>query len=93
MAQAPTKPSPSAELAQQLASSQSATIFVDADLNDADAAAMLTAVPPLHVEHDVVRGLWAVRKATDDEVSAAKATTGTTSSASSSQSTPASSSA
>lgn len=90
MAQAPTKPSPSADLAQQLAASQSSTIYVDVELTDADAAAMLSAEPPLHVERDAVRNLWAVRAATEDEVlaAAAKATA-----ASASSSTPASSSA
>ena|SRR5215831_19313250 len=65
--------SPTADLAEQLDESHSATIFVDLDLNDADAKAMLTADPPLHVEHDDVRGLWAVRRATEDEAAAAKA--------------------
>ena len=61
------------DLAQQLATSQSATIYVDAELNEADAAALLTADPPLHVEHDAVRNLWAVRLATADEAEQAKA--------------------
>ena len=98
MAQAPTtttksstSSTSSADLAQQLASAQSSIIYVDLDLNDADAAAMLTGDPPLHVEHDDVRGLWAVRKATDDEVAQAKAAASTTSTSASS-STPASSS-
>jgi hypothetical protein len=58
----------SADLAEQLSNSHSTTIYVDADFNDADAAALLKADPPLRAEFDVVRGLWAIRRATDDEV-------------------------
>lgn len=56
------------DLAAQLAASQSTTIYVDADLNDADAAALLQADPPLHVEYDAVRDKWAIRAASPDEV-------------------------
>jgi hypothetical protein len=56
-------------LAEHLAASQSATIYVDLpDLDDAGAAAMLSADPPLHVEKDAVRDLWAVRAATQSEI-------------------------
>jgi|SRR5215469_990957 len=83
-----TTPSSSAssELADLLANSQSATVYVDAELNDKDAASLLLGDPPLHAEFDQVRQQWAVRKATDDEVADAKAAqaTSTTSSASSS---------
>jgi hypothetical protein len=64
------------ELAALLAESQSATLFTDIEgLDDAAAAALLTSEPPLHVERDVVRGLWAVRKATPEEVAEAEAST------------------
>ena len=58
-------------LAEALATSQSSTIYVDLDITDSAAAAMLHADPPLHVEHDAVRDMWAVRRATDDEVAEA----------------------
>ncbi|HYX00496.1 MAG TPA: hypothetical protein VE963_00325 [Reyranella sp.] len=73
-----------AELSDLLAASQSATIYVDAELNDKDAASLLECDPPLHAEHDVVRNQWAIRKATAEEVADAKAATATSSAASSS---------
>jgi hypothetical protein len=88
-----TTTSPTADLAQQLESSQSATIYVDLpDLDDAGAEALLEGDPPLHVEHDAVRNLWAVRKATEDEVEAAAAAKAADDTASASSATPASSS-
>jgi hypothetical protein len=61
-------------LAALLAESQSSTIYIDIEgLDDAGAAAMLSGDPPLHVEKDLVRDKWAVRKATPEEVEAAKA--------------------
>lgn len=61
---------PSTEvLAAQLAASDSAIIYVEIEGLDAYAAEdMLLADPPLHVEWDDVRGLWAVRAATPEEV-------------------------
>ena len=79
-----TTSSASSELADLLANSHSSTIYVDAELSDADAAALLTADPPIHAEHDAVRDKWAIRKATDEEVEEAKAAAESTSSASSS---------
>jgi len=62
------------DLAVQLDNSQSSVIYVDLPgCDDKQAAAMLTGDPPLHVEQDAVRGKWAVRKATDEEVADAKA--------------------
>ena len=71
-AAAPTA-TPNSELADLLATSASTTIYVDAEFNDQDAAALLSGTPPLHAEYDVVRGQWAVRHATDDEVFSAAA--------------------
>jgi|SRR6516162_2770646 len=90
-----TPSSPSAQdLADQLATSQSSTIYVDApEMTDDAAATLLLGDPPLHVEHDAVRDKWAVRKATDQEVADAKAaeeaeaSTSTSSTSSSSSST------
>jgi|SRR5215471_7988187 len=68
------------ELAELLANSQTTTIYLDADLNDSDAASLLASDPPLHAEFDQVRQQWAVRRATDEEVAeaaAAKASTST----------------
>jgi hypothetical protein len=61
---------PSTEvLAAQLAASDSAIIYVDIEGLDAYGAEdMLLADPPLHVEWDDVRGQWAVRAATAEEV-------------------------
>jgi hypothetical protein len=61
------------EFADLLANSQTSTIYVDADLNDKDAASLLLGDPPLFVEFDHVRQQWAVRKATEQEVEAAQA--------------------
>ena len=62
------------DLALQLDNSQSSVIYVDLPgCDDAQAAALLTGEPALHVEHDAVRNLWAVRKATDEEAAEAKA--------------------
>jgi hypothetical protein len=69
-----SKSSISKGLAEQLAESQSATIYVEVEgLDDAGAAALISGDPPLHVEKDLVRDLWAVRKATDEEVAEAAA--------------------
>jgi len=66
------------DLAVQLDNSQSSVIYVDLPgCDDKQAAAMLSGDPPLHVEHDAVRGLWAVRHATDDEVADAEAASST----------------
>jgi hypothetical protein len=61
---------PSTEvLAAQLAASDSAIIYVEIEGLDAYAAEdMLLADPPLHVEWDDVRGLWAVRAPSESEV-------------------------
>jgi hypothetical protein len=68
------RPVESEVLARELDNSQSAVIYVDIPgMDDTQAAAMLTADPPLHVEFDEVRQKWAVRKATDEEVAEAKA--------------------
>jgi hypothetical protein len=68
---APPPPS-AADLATQLADSLSTTIYVDIPgLTDIGAAAYLHGDPPLHVEHDAVRDLWAVRLATPEEVAEA----------------------
>ena len=62
------------DIALELDNSQSSVIYVDIPgMDDQQAEAMLTGEPALHVEHDAVRDRWAVRKATDDEVAAAKA--------------------
>jgi hypothetical protein len=64
------------EVALDLAldNSQSSVIYVDIPgCDDARAKAMLLGEPPLHVERDLVREKWAVRKATDEEVAEAKA--------------------
>jgi hypothetical protein len=64
------------EVALDLAldNSQSSVIYVDIPgCDDAKAKAMLLGEPPLHVERDLVREKWAVRKATDEEVADAKA--------------------
>jgi len=61
------------ELADLLANSQTTTIYLDADMTDADAAALLTSDPALHAEFDQVRQQWAVRHATDDEALSAAA--------------------
>ena len=75
----PSSSSACAEFTDLLASSQSATVYVDAEMNDKDAAALLGCDPPLHAEHDAVRNQWAVRKATDEEVAEAQvAATATT---------------
>ena len=68
-----TTSSVATELADLLGNSQSTTIYVDAELSEDAAAALLTGDPPLHAEFDQVRGQWAVRKATDDEAAQAKA--------------------
>src|SRR5215469_4035602 len=69
----PAAPS-SSDLAQQLALSQSATIYADlGDLDQAAADAMLLGKDALKLEHDLVRGLWAVRKASDGEIAEAEA--------------------
>ena len=62
------------DISLQLDNSQSSVIYVDLPgCDDAQAAALLTGEPALHVEHDAVRNLWAVRKATDEEAAEAKA--------------------
>jgi hypothetical protein len=62
-------------LAAQLAASDSATIYIEIQGLDAYAAEdMLLADPPLHVEWDDVRGLWAVRAPSASEVEDAIAT-------------------
>ena len=81
-----TASSASSELADLLANSHSSTIYVDAELSDADAAALLSGDPPLHAEHDAVRDKWAIRKATDEEVAEAQAAQESSSSTSSSSS-------
>jgi len=69
----PAAPS-SSDLAQQLALSQSATIYADlGDLDQAEADAMLLGKDALKLEHDLVRGLWAVRKASEGEIAEAEA--------------------
>jgi hypothetical protein len=61
-------------LAAQLEASDSATVYTEVPgLDEAGAEAMLGADPPLHVEWDAVRGMWAVRAATEDEVLEAEA--------------------
>lgn len=61
-------------LATQLEASSSSTIYLDIEgLDEAGAQAMLLADPPLHVEFDAVRGQWAVRAATPEEVEEATA--------------------
>ena len=70
---AATTSSAASELADLLANSQSSTIYLDADMSEDDAAALLLGDPPLHAEHDAVRDKWAVRKATDEEVAEAHA--------------------
>jgi len=69
------------EIAAQLNNSGSATIYVDIAGISQDVQILADSDPPLHVEFDVVRQLYAVRRATDDEV--AEATTDTSESASS----------
>jgi len=61
---------PSTEvLAAQLAASDSATIYLEIEGIDAYAAEdMMLADPPLHVEWDDVRALWAVRAPSASEV-------------------------
>ena len=62
------------DIALELDNSQSSVIYVDIPgCDDKQAAAMLLGKPPLHVEHDAVRNLWAVRKATPEEVAEAEA--------------------
>ena len=68
-----TTSSVATELADLLGNSQSTTIYVDAELTEDAAAALLLGDPPLHAEFDQVRGQWAVRKATEDEAAQAKA--------------------
>jgi hypothetical protein len=63
-----------AVLAAKLAESDSATIYTEVPGLDEDGAtALLGADPPLHVEFDQVRQLWAVRLATPEEVAEAQA--------------------
>ena len=62
------------DLSVQLDNSQSSVIYVDIPgCTDQQAADYLFEKPPLHVEHDAVRNLWAVRKATPEEVADAEA--------------------
>ena len=62
------------DIALELDNSQSSVIYVDIPgMDDQQAEALLTGEPALHVEHDAVRNLWAVRKATDEEAAEAKA--------------------
>ena len=62
------------DLSLQLDNSPSSVIYVDIPgCDDKQAAALLLGKPPLHVEHDAVRNLWAVRKATPEEVAEAEA--------------------
>jgi hypothetical protein len=61
-------------LAAQLEASDSATVYTEVPgLDEAGAEALLGADPPLHVEWDAVRGMWAVRLATEDEIAEAAA--------------------
>jgi len=60
-------------LAAQLNNSGSATIYVDIAGISQDVQVLHDADPPLHVEFDQVRQLFAVRKATDEEVADATA--------------------
>jgi hypothetical protein len=63
-----------AVLAAQLEESDSATIYTEVPgLDEAGAKALLGGDPPLHVEFDQVRQLWAVRLATPEEVAEAQA--------------------
>jgi len=75
---APTAPT-AADVAALLAASGSTTVYVDLPaLTDTVAAAMLTGDPALHIEKDVVRDKWAVRKATVEEVAEAIAAASST---------------
>jgi len=58
-------------LAAQLNNSGSATIYVDIAGISQDVQVLADSDPPLHVEFDQVRQLYAVRKATDEEVAEA----------------------
>jgi len=61
-------------LAAQLNNSGSATIYVDiAGISQDTTTIMTDSDPPLHAEFDQVRGLFAVRKATDEELDEAEA--------------------
>src|SRR5438034_550974 len=65
------EPMPSAQdVADQLAASESATVYLAVALDDATREALLVE-HQLHSELDAVRGVDAVRKATDEEIAEA----------------------
>ena len=61
------------ELAETLSGAQSTTIYVDAEINDQDVHNLLLGEAHLHAEFDLVRQLWAIRAATEQEVAEAEA--------------------
>ena len=63
------------EIAATLNNSGSATVYVDISGICQDTTVLAGTDPPLHVEFDQVRQLYAVRKASADEVAEAEAAT------------------